>query len=185
MIDKDKIKDLTYQFLIAIGEDPKREGLVDTPHRVAEMCSELFEPERAKAKYTIFDADNYDGVVMVRDIRFSSICEHHLMPFIGSVHIAYIPDQKVIGISKLARIVDKHAKKLQLQERLTNDIANDLSFAVNAKGVAIYIEAKHTCMNIRGVYRRDASTVTTVLLGEFKKFKMQEMFIDLISRNSR
>jgi GTP cyclohydrolase I len=183
VIDKEKIKELTYQFLIAIGEDPKREGLLDTPNRVAEMCSELFEPERAKAKYTVFEANNYDGVVMVRDIQFSSVCEHHLLPFIGCVHIAYIPDQKVIGISKLARIVDKHAKKLQMQERLANEIANDLSFAVKAKGVAIYIEAKHTCMNIRGVCKHDASTVTTVLLGEFKEFKMQEMFMDLVFRS--
>ena len=92
MIDKDKIRDLTYQFLIAIGEDPKREGLLDTPRRVAEMCSELFEPERVKAKYTVFEGNNYDGVVMVRDIQFSSVCEHHLLPFFGCVHIAYIPD---------------------------------------------------------------------------------------------
>jgi GTP cyclohydrolase I len=185
MIDKDKIQELTYQFLLAIGEDPKREGLLDTPKRVANMCSELLEPERAMAKNTVFEANNYDGVVMIRDIQFSSICEHHLLPFIGCVHIAYIPDQKVIGISKLARMVDKHAKKLQIQERLASEIANDLSCAVKAKGVAVYIEAKHICMNIRGVLRRDASTVTTVFLGEFKEFKMQEMFMDLVSRSNR
>ncbi len=181
MIDKDKIQELTHQFLIAIGEDPLREGLLDTPKRVAEMCLELLDPDRAKAKYTVFEANNYDGVVMVRNIQFSSICEHHLLPFIGHVHVAYIPNQKIIGISKIARLVDKYSKKLQIQERLAHEIADDLSFTLNAKGVAVYIEAKHICMNIRGVNKSNASTITTVFLGEFKEFKKQEIFMDLVS----
>lgn len=180
MVDKEKIKALTREFLLAIGEDPEREGLADTPQRVAEMCDELLNPERANMKYTAFESDNYGGVVLVRDIDFSSMCEHHLMPFIGVAHIAYIPGREVIGISKLARIVDKHAKRLQLQERLAKEILNDLQESLNPKGVAIYLEAKHLCMNIRGVARRNASTVTTLFSGEFEDFKMQEMFMDLI-----
>jgi len=180
MIDKEKIKNLTKEFLLAIGEDPEREGLVDTPRRVADMCDELLNPERANMKYTVFDSNNYGGIVLVRDIDFSSMCEHHLMPFIGKAHIAYIPGEQVIGISKLARIVDKHAKCLQLQERLAKEILEDIQESLKPKGVAIYLEAKHLCMNIRGITRRNASTVTTLFYGVFDDFKMQEMFMDLI-----
>lgn len=181
MIDKEKIKQLTKEFLVAIGEDPSREGLVDTPRRVADMCDEILNPERANMKYTVFDSNNYGGIVLVRDIDFSSMCEHHLMPFIGKAHIAYIPSNEVIGISKLARMVDKHAKKLQLQERLTKEILEDIQTSLKPRGIAIFIEAKHLCMNIRGIARRNASTVTTMFSGEFEDFKMQEMFMDLIS----
>ena len=180
MIDKERIKFLTKEFLLAIGEDPEREGLVDTPKRVADMCDELFNPERANMKYTVFDSDNYGGIVLVRDIEFSSTCEHHLMPFIGKAHIAYIPGKEVIGISKLARIVDKHSKRLQLQERLAKDILEDMQQSLKPKGVAVYLEAKHLCMNIRGITRRNASTVTTVFSGEFEDLKMQETFMNLI-----
>ena len=109
MIDKERIKFLTREFLLAIGENPECDGLIDTPRRVADMCDELLNPEHANMKYTVFDSNNYGGIVLVRDVEFSSMCEHHLMPFIGKAHIAYIPDKEVIGISKLARIVDKHA----------------------------------------------------------------------------
>ena len=156
MIEKERIKYLTKEFLLAIGEDPGREGLIDTPARVAEMCDELLNPERANMKYTVFGSGNYGGIVLVRDIDFSSVCEHHLMPFIGTAHIAYIPGKEVIGISKLARIVDKHAKRLQLQERLAQEILEDMQQSLNPKGVAIYLEAKHLCMNIRGITRRNA-----------------------------
>ena len=181
MIDKEKIKDITRQFLIAIGEDPTREGLIDTPRRVAEMCDEFFSPVRKNGLFTTFDADNYDGIVLVRDIDFSSVCEHHLMPFFGKAHIAYIPKQKIIGISKLARIIDKHTKKLQLQEKLANDIASELLSTIDAKGVAIYLESKHLCMNIRGVTRRNAATITTVFLGDFLEMNMQQLFISLVN----
>ena len=180
MINKEKIKEITYEFLLAIGEDPTREGLIETPQRVANMCEELLDPERANMKYTIFDANNYGGIVLVKDIDFSSLCEHHLLPFVGKAHIAYIPSENVIGISKLARIVDKHAKKLQLQERLAYEIADDINSSMCPNGIAIYLEAKHMCMNIRGITRRNASTVTTVFLGQFEDFKMQEMFMDMI-----
>ena len=182
MIDNERIKYLTKEFLLAIGEDPEREGLIDTPRRVADMCDELLNPERANMKYTVFDSNNYGGIVLVRDIDFSSMCEHHLMPFIGKAHIAYIPSKEVIGISKLARIVDKHAKCLQLQERLAKEILEDMQESLNPKGIAIYLEAKHLCMNIRGITRRNASTVTTLFAGEFEDFKMQEMFMDIIKQ---
>ena len=180
MIDKERMKELTKEFLIAIGEDPEREGLIDTPQRVAEMCDELFNPERANVKYTVFDSGNYGGIVLVRDIDFASVCEHHIMPFIGKAHIAYIPEKEVIGISKLARIVEKHAKSLQLQERLAKEISEDIQNSLKPKGVAVYLEAKHLCMNIRGVNKRNASTVTTVFSGEFEDPHMQKMFMDLI-----
>ena len=182
MIDKERIKELTKEFLLAIGENPEREGLIDTPRRVAEMCDELLNPDRANMKYTVFDSGNYGGIVLVRDIDFSSVCEHHLMPFIGKAHIAYIPDKEVVGISKLARIVDKHAKSLQLQERLAKEILDDMQTSLKPKGVAVYLEAKHLCMNIRGITRRDASTVTTLFSGEFEPPHMQEMFMNLIKK---
>lgn len=184
MVDKERIKLLTKEFLLAIGENPDREGLIDTPRRVADMCDELLNPERADVRYTTYESNNYGGIVLVKDIEFSSVCEHHLMPFVGVVHVAYLPDQEIIGISKLARIVDKHAKKLQLQEHLAQEILDDLQSALKPKGVAIYIEANHLCMNIRGVTRRRASTVTTLFSGIFEDFKMQEMFMNLISFNS-
>lgn len=180
MIDKEKIKQLTREFLLAIGENPDREGLIDTPRRVSDMCEELLDPNHANLKYTIFNSSNYDGIVLVKDIDFSSLCEHHLLPFVGKAHIAYIPEDIVIGISKLARIVDKHAKNLQVQERLANEIVDDLNKAIQPKGVAIFIEAKHMCMNIRGIQRREASTITTVFTGDFKELKMQELFMNMI-----
>ena len=182
MIDKKRIQELTKEFLLAIGEDPEREGLIDTPKRVAEMCDELLNPERANMKYTVFDSANYGGIVLVRDIEFSSVCEHHLMPFIGKAHVAYIPAQEVIGISKLARIVDKHAKSLQLQERLAKEILEDIQSSLKPKGIAVYLEAKHLCMNIRGVTKRNASTVTAVFSGEFEDIGMQQTFMNLIKQ---
>lgn len=180
MINKTQIQTIVREFLLAIGEDPNREGLVDTPKRVADMCDELLNPDRAKASYTSFESNNYGGIVMVKDIEFSSICEHHLLPFIGVAHVAYIPSDRIIGISKLARIIDKHAKKLQLQERLAKDILTDINNEVNPKGIAILIKAKHLCMNIRGISKRDAETITTLFSGTFEDSNMQTLFMDMI-----
>lgn len=180
MIDKERIKYLTREFLVAIGENPDRDGLNETPRRVADMYDELLTPERANANYTTFESDKYGGVVLVKNIDFSSICEHHLIPFIGTIHIAYIPSDEILGISKFARIVDKHSKKLQLQEKLAKEVLDDIQNSIKPKGVAIFIEAKHLCMNIRGVTRRNASTVTTLFSGCFQEFKMQEMFMSII-----
>lgn len=179
MIDKNGVKNAIRDLLVAFGENPNREGLKDTPRRVAEMYEELLVPS-SRPIYTMFESEQYDGLVLVKDIDFSSLCEHHMMPFVGKASIAYIPTKKVLGISKLARIVDKYAKNLQLQERLSNQIANDILNATNAKGVAVYMEASHLCMNIRGITRRNAKTVTTVFLGAFKEFKLQEMFMDML-----
>lgn len=181
MIDKEKIKKLTREFLLAIDENPDREGLIDTPRRVADMYDELLNPEKASFNHTSFDCDNYDGIILVRDINFSSICEHHLLPFFGKVDIGYIPDKNIIGISKFARIVDKHSKKLQLQERFTKDILEDINQSITPKGVAVYVESKHLCMNIRGVKRRDSSTVTTLYSGEFKHIEMKNAFLNIIN----
>lgn len=180
MIDYNQIKCLTKEFLIAIGEDPNREGLIETPERVAKMCDELFNPNRETFNCKVFNSDNYGGIVLVKNIDFSSVCEHHLLPFVGEIHIAYIPREKILGLSKFARIVDKHAKKLQLQERLAKDILDDIQGTMNPLGIAIYIEAKHLCMNIRGIKRRNASTITTLFSGRFEEFALQELFIGLI-----
>ena len=183
MIDRDRIKELTRDFLIAIGENPDREGLQDTPRRVADMCDELLNPEHTKATYTVFNSNDYSGMVLVRNIDFASLCEHHLLPFIGKVHVAYIPSDKIIGISKFGRIIDKRTKQLQLQERLAQQIMDDIQEAINPRGIAIYIEAKHSCMNIRGVNKIDASTVTTMYSGEFEACNMQELFINMIFKH--
>ena len=112
MIDHDKIKSLVREFLVAIGEDPDREGLIDTPRRVSDLCQEMLSSDINKADYTVFDSGSYGGMVLVKDIEFSSVCEHHLLPFTGVIHLAYIPGEKIIGLSKIARIVEKHSKKL-------------------------------------------------------------------------
>ena len=160
MIDKEKIKLLTKEFLVAIGDDPSREGLLDTPRRVADMCEELFMPQ--KIKRTAFSSDNFNGLVIVKNIDFSSVCEHHLLPFFGKVCIGYIPNKKVLGLSKLARIVELHSKKPQLQERLCKEILDDVVSAVSPKGAIVKIDAVHTCMSIRGV-KKDSSSTTTIL----------------------
>lgn len=182
MIDKARIEYLVREFLIAIGENPNREGLVDTPRRVANMCDEMLDSTRISVTYTSFDSNQFGNIVLVKNIEFSSICEHHLMPFIGVVHIAYIPTDRVIGISKLARIVEKYSKRLQIQERLTKEIAVDLQQAMNPAGIAVFVEAKHFCMNIRGVNKREAITMTTYFSGIFEDIQQQDMLIGLISK---
>ncbi len=180
MIDKVKIKALVKEFLSAIGEDPEREGLAGTPDRVAQMCEELFTQPAGKSGFTAFAADSYCGTVLVKDIDFSSVCEHHIMPFFGKAHIAYIPDKKIIGISKLARIVEKHAHKLQVQERLTADIAAELQAAISPKGIAVYIEAAHTCMISRGVKKPGALTITTLFSGELQAPDQKAEFLQAV-----
>ncbi|MGN0806152.1 MAG: GTP cyclohydrolase I FolE [Candidatus Coproplasma sp.] len=159
------VKDL----LIAIGEDPEREGLKDTPRRVAEAFEEFTSGSAQDAKLALsktFDVEGGD-MIIEKDITFSSTCEHHLMPFFGKVAIAYIPDGKVVGLSKLARCVEAYAKKLQLQERLTSQIAEAVMHELAPKGVLVYCEAEHTCMTCRGVKKPGTSTVTYKILGDF------------------
>lgn len=171
-MDKERIERAVREILIAIGEDPDRAGLVETPKRVANMYEEIFaglhdDPRR---HLKLFDEGNNDEMVVVRDIPMYSMCEHHLLPFIGKAHIAYIPsDGRVIGLSKLARIVDSFSKKPQLQERLTSQIADFLDKELSPQGVAVVIEAEHLCMTMRGARAAGAKTQTSALRGSMRK----------------
>jgi GTP cyclohydrolase I len=170
-IDIPRIERAVREILLAIGEDPQREGLRDTPGRVARMYAELFaglheDPERHLE--TMFD-EGHDEMVALRNISFNSMCEHHLMPFEGKAHIAYIPGGKVIGLSKLARIVDAYARRPQMQERLTSQIADLLAQKINVKGCAVVMEAVHTCTTCRGVKKPGSVMVTSALRGLMQK----------------
>ncbi len=170
-VDKERIEKAVKEILLAVGEDVEREGLKDTPARVARMYSELLEGMRIDPKQHLSSvfSENYDEIVLLRDIPFYSICEHHLMPFIGSAHIAYLPAGMVIGVSKLARIVDSFARRLQLQERLTDQISGFIMNNLKPKGVAVVLEASHSCMTIRGIKKPGSVMVTSALRGIFKK----------------
>jgi len=171
-IDRARVERAVREILLAIGEDPDRDGLVRTPARVAEMFSEIFAGlgEDPAAHLTVrFDAD-HDEMVMVRDIPMYSQCEHHLVPFIGKAHVAYIPgdDGRITGLSKLARLVDGFARRPQVQERLTTQIADTIDAVLSPKGVLVVIEAEHLCMSMRGVRKPGALTVTSAVRGLFK-----------------
>ncbi|MFN0135477.1 MAG: GTP cyclohydrolase I FolE [Phycisphaerae bacterium] len=166
-MDEPRIERAVREILIAIGEDPNRDGIRETPSRVARMYGELFaglhdDPERHLE--TTFD-ENHHEMVVLRDVSFNSMCEHHLMPFEGTAHIAYIPGGKIIGLSKLARIVDAYALRPQVQERLTSQIADLLAQKVQVKGCAVVLEAVHTCMTCRGVKKPGSVMVTSALRG--------------------
>lgn len=168
MIDKERLAAAIKELLIAVGEDPEREGLVETPDRVARMYEEIFsglsdDPKRHIKIFT--DVDN-DEMVIVRDIPLYSVCEHHLLPFVGKAHIAYIPkDGKILGLSKLARIVDCFAKRPQIQERLTSSIADFIMDELDPMGVAVVINAEHLCMTMRGIRAAGSYTQTSALRG--------------------
>ena len=169
-IDLPRIERAVREILAAVGDDPDREGLRETPARVARMYAELFsglhtDPREYLAK---FFTEKYDEVVLVRDIGFNSVCENHLMPFMGKAHIGYMPSGKVIGLSKLARVVEAVARRPQVQERMTEEIANLLVDELHAKGVAVVIEATHTCMTIRGVRKPGSICVTSAMKGVFR-----------------
>lgn len=162
---------LLRELLRRIGEDPDREGLQQTPARIVRSWNELFGGYSQRAEdvlVTQFQAEEYDEIVLLRDVEFYSTCEHHMLPFSGRAHIAYIPDKKVVGLSKLARLVDVFARRLQIQERLTQQIANELQLVLKPRGVAVMIEGKHQCMCCRGVRKQDGSMITSCLLGVFK-----------------
>ena len=171
-MDKQRIENAVREILSAIGEDPDREGLQETPKRVANMYAEIFAgmEDDPKRHLKIFNESNNDEMVVVRDIPMYSMCEHNLLPFVGKAHIAYIPsDGKVIGLSKLARIVDSFSKKPQLQERLTSQIADFLEENLSPKGIAVVIEAEHLCMTMRGARAAGAKTQTSALRGIMRK----------------
>ena len=163
-----RIQNAVREILIAVGEDPDREGLLETPKRVANMYEEIFAglTEDPKQHIKLFNEQSNDEMVIVKDIPFYSMCEHHLLPFFGKAHIGYIPsDNKIIGLSKLARIVDNFAKKPQVQERLTSDIADFLNDNLQPKGVAVIMEAEHMCMTMRGARAAGSKTQTSALRG--------------------
>jgi len=170
-VDVAKIEKAVRDILLAVGEDVGREGLKRTPRRVANMYAELLAGMREDPKEHLKSVfrENYDEIVLLRDIPFYSICEHHLMPFIGSAHVAYLPSGMVLGVSKLARIVDCFARRLQLQERLTEQIADFIMDGLKPQGVAVVLEASHSCMTIRGAQKSGSMMVTSALRGIFKK----------------
>lgn len=176
-MNKEKVEEAVYNLLLAIGENPERAGLKDTPRRVANMYEELLEAP--DLKYTTFE-ENYKDIVLVKDIEFTSMCEHHLMPFLGVVHVAYIPNGKIIGISKLARIVEKYARRLQVQERMMEQIVDDIKTNLETEDVAICIEAKHMCMVARGVKKVNSKTITAKFTGKFEETTKKNEFYSLI-----
>jgi len=170
-VDVTRIEKAVKEILLAVGEDIQREGVKHTPRRVADMYAELLagmDQDPKEHLRTIF-MEKYDEIVLLRDIPFYSICEHHLMPFIGSAHVAYLPAGSVLGVSKLARIVDCFARRLQVQERLTDQIADFIMTSLKPQGVAVVLEASHSCMTIRGVRKPGSVMVTSALRGIFKK----------------
>ena len=171
IIDEARIERAVKEILSAVGEDLNRDGLKDTPARVARMYGELLagmHEDPGTHLRSVFN-ENYDEIVLLRDIPFYSICEHHLMPFIGSAHVAYLPAGKILGVSKLARIVDCFARRLQTQERLTYQIADFLMSNLKPLGVAVVLEAAHSCMTIRGIKKPGSAMVTSAVRGLFRK----------------
>lgn len=166
------IEELVHELLLGLGENPKREGLRETPRRVAELYEELTQGYRVNPQEIVGDAVftvDYDSMVVVKDIEFFSMCEHHLIPFFGHVHVGYIPKDQVIGASKIPRVVDIFARRLQLQERMTEEIACFLAEAIQPLGLGVVVEGMHLCMAMRGVEKRDAWMVTSAMKGSFRK----------------
>jgi GTP cyclohydrolase I len=187
-IDHAGIEKAVRQILEAVGEDPEREGLLKTPERIARSYDELLAGYRTDPlemiNEALFDVD-YDDMVLVRDIEFFSLCEHHMLPFIGRAHVAYIPQGKVIGLSKIPRIVDLFSRRLQVQERLTRQIADFLCEALNPLGAGVVVEAVHLCSMIRGVKKHDARMTTSTMVGSFRANPAtRQEFLDSISRGA-
>jgi GTP cyclohydrolase I len=185
-VHKTAIENAVRDILVHIGEEPEREGLLKTPERVARMYDELtagyhVDPVRL-INDALFDVD-YDQMVIVKDIDFYSLCEHHLLPFFGRAHIAYIPDRKVIGLSKIPRIVEVFARRLQVQERMTKQIADFIQEVLHPQGVAVVVEASHMCSMMRGVRKANATMTTSAMLGAFReRSKTRAEFMDHIAR---
>jgi GTP cyclohydrolase I len=187
-IDGQAIEEAVGSMLRAFGEDPGREGLRNTPKRIARMYSELLSGYRADPHRIVNDAlfnVTYDEMVIVRDIEFYSLCEHHMLPFMGRAHVAYFPKGKVLGLSKIPRIVDMFAHRLQVQERMTRQIADFISDLLEPHGVAVVVEGLHLCMMMRGIKKKDARMTTSAMHGAFRKNVMtRQEFLDNISRGA-
>ena len=181
----DNIEKLTKELLIELGEDPSREGLIKTPHRVSKSWKFLTggynQTIDQVVNDAIFSVENQD-MIIVKDINYYSLCEHHLLPFMGKVHVGYIPDGKVLGLSKIPRIIDIYARRLQLQEQLTHQIAQGITEFLNPKGVGVVMEGQHMCMRMRGVQKQNASMQTSSMTGIFRREKKtREEFLNLIN----
>jgi GTP cyclohydrolase IA len=171
-VEKDKAAALIRELLAELGEDPKREGLLSTPRRVSEALRYFTQGYGVDIDEIVSDAifeEKQEEMVLLKDIDFYSLCEHHLVPFFGKCHIAYVPDNRIIGLSKLARVVDVYARRLQVQERMTREIAHAIDLHLKPHGVAVVIEAQHLCMMMRGVEKQNSIATTSTMLGEFKE----------------
>lgn len=171
MIDQDRIRQAVRMIIEAIGEDPTREGLVETPRRIAEMYEEIFSgsTEDVAEHLRVTFTEEHNEIVLIKDIHFYSMCEHHFLPFFGHAHVAYLPEKgRVTGLSKIARVVDGFARRPQMQERLTKQIANTIEQVLQPQGVAVVVEAEHLCMNMRGVKKPGSTTVTSAMRGIFQ-----------------
>jgi GTP cyclohydrolase I len=185
-LDSVSTQDLYRELLVRLGEDPTRDGLLRTPERMEKSMKFLTRGYQMNVKdvlhEALFDVD-YDEMVIVKDIEFFSMCEHHLLPFFGKAHIAYVPNGKVIGLSKIPRLVDVFARRLQVQERLTTQIGDAITDAIHPQGVAVILEAQHLCMMMRGVEKQHSSTVTSAMLGVFKtQLQTRNEFLSLVRR---
>jgi GTP cyclohydrolase I len=183
-----EMKELVRQMLVEIGEDPDREGLIDTPERVDKALRYLTRGYRESIDEVLNDAlftVDYDEMVIVKNIEFYSLCEHHLLPFFGRCHVGYLPKDRVIGLSKIPRIVDVLARRLQVQERLTQQVAETIRDAVDPRGVAVVMEAQHLCMMMRGVQKRNSRMITSSMLGKFRDDQRSRIeFLDLVRSGS-
>jgi len=180
-MDEERIKKLIRELIIELGEDPTREGLKDTPERIGQMYKEIFGGYESDSELSVQFSEDSDTVV-ARDIQFYSMCEHHMLPFFGKIHIAYSPNGRVFGISKLVRLVEKYSKRLQIQERLTKNIADEL-FAQGVKGVMVVADAEHLCMRMRGV-RNDATLTTSAFRGIYQNKEEKEIIMAMIRKRS-
>lgn len=182
----DKLESIVKDVLIEIGEEPERQGLQRTPVRVAKAYDYLTRGYRQSAEEIINGAvfeEKYDEMVIVKDIDFYSLCEHHMLPFYGKVHVAYIPDGKIIGLSKIPRLVDMYSRRLQVQERMTQQIADTLDKVLSPRGIAVVAEGYHMCMMMRGVQKQNSITTTSAMIGIFKSDpRTRGEFLDLISK---
>ena len=183
------LPEIIRELLVALGEDPGREGLQETPERIARTLRFLTSGYETRVDDILNEAlypVSYDEMVIVKDIELFSLCEHHLLPFFGKCHVAYIPDQKVVGLSKIPRLVDMFSRRLQIQERLTTQIAATLMEKIRPQGVGVVIEARHLCMMMRGVEKQHSSAVTSAMLGVFRdQEQTREEFLSLVMSNSR
>jgi GTP cyclohydrolase I len=180
------MQDLIRKILLELGEDPDRDGLRDTPDRIEKALRFLTSGYVMDTKAILNDAlfeVKYDEMVIVTNIDFFSMCEHHLLPFFGKCHVAYLPDRKVVGLSKIARLVEVYSRRLQVQERMTTQIAETIEQAIMPQGVGVVVEAQHMCMMMRGVEKQNSRAVTSAMLGSFKRQETRMEFLDLIMRS--